>query len=101
MVSYGMLVNHNHVMGNTIGANEHESYFVFEEILKDKKMPLFQTGYPVEVILNDRNKAYHKGTIASRGWHLKEKEWYYFIKENGKLIKKRYFEYDLNLLIHY
>jgi TnpA family transposase len=30
MVSYGMLVNHNHVMGDTIGTNEHESYFVFD-----------------------------------------------------------------------
>ncbi len=30
VVSYGMLVNHNHVMGDTIGTNEHESYFVFD-----------------------------------------------------------------------
>ncbi len=30
MVSYGMLVNHNYVIGDTIGANEHESYFVFD-----------------------------------------------------------------------
>ena len=30
MVSYGLLVNHNHVMGDTIGTNEHESYFVFD-----------------------------------------------------------------------
>jgi hypothetical protein len=73
--------------------------FSIESILKGKPLPAFYIGDEVEVILNESNRTDHRGFIHERGWHVKDKQWYYYIVENNKPVKKRYFEHDLNLII--
>ena len=55
----------------------------------------FELGDKVEVILNHRNKTFHKGKIRQVIWHNKDNCWNYYLEENGKKIQKRYLSEDL------
>jgi hypothetical protein len=65
------------------------------EIQAGKPLPVFPVGTEVEVIVNAKNLTYHKGTICEVNWHHKNEVWNYYLKENGKKVKKRYLEQDL------
>lgn len=69
-----------------------------EEILIGRKPSSFREGDIVEVIVNVRNTTYHSGVINKVIYHFKEKEWNYYISENGKKISKRYYYKDLRLI---
>lgn len=69
-----------------------------EEIINGRKPPLFRQGNLVEVIVNARNTTYHKGIIYAIIYHFKDKDWNYYISENGKKISKRYYSRDLKLI---
>lgn len=62
----------------------------------NKNKPNYPIGTKVEVIVNQNNRTYHKGTIDQTIWHFKDNRWNYYLKdENGKKIKKRYIKEDL------
>jgi hypothetical protein len=44
----------------------------------------FRAGDAVEVIASDKNRTYHKGRVRQVTWHFKDREWNFFIEENGK-----------------
>ncbi len=51
----------------------------------------FSIGQRVRVILNDRNRTPHSGTIREIIWHFKDQRYNYYLEENGKKISKRYY----------
>jgi hypothetical protein len=55
----------------------------------------FRAGDAVEVVASDKNRTYHKGRVRQVTWHFKDREWNFFIEENGKKIGKRYLATDL------
>ena len=55
----------------------------------------FTVGERVRVILSDRNRTPHQGSITKIHWHFNEQRYYCYLEENGKQIAKRYFEDDL------
>jgi hypothetical protein len=57
--------------------------------------PVFVVGQRVRVVLNERNRTPHTGSIREAIWHHKEGRYHYFLEENGKKISKRYREEDL------
>jgi hypothetical protein len=68
-----------------------------DDISQGKPPPEFKEGQLVEVIVNGRNSTYRKGTIRGLGWHHQERQWLFFIEENGKKVSKRYEARDLRL----
>ncbi|HMS40888.1 MAG TPA: hypothetical protein PKE69_11720 [Pyrinomonadaceae bacterium] len=60
-----------------------------------EETPAFQIGQQVETILNDYSRKYHKGKIFEIVKHHKQNRFMYFIEENGKKLKKRYFKDNL------
>ena len=52
-------------------------------------------GQRVRVIVNERNKTAHRGTIREVIWHFKDRRYNYYLVENGKKVSKRYFDEDL------
>lgn len=60
--------------------------------------PSCQIGQQVETILDDYNHTYHKGKIYQIEKHQKQNRFMYFIEENGKKIKKRYFKDNLKVI---
>lgn len=69
-----------------------------QEISNGKKPPAFRLGSNVEVVVNAKNITSLKGSIYKVIWHNKNREWNYYIFENGKRISKRYLEEDLILV---
>lgn len=69
-----------------------------EEICSGRKPPLFRQDNLVEVIVNARNSTYHKGIIHTIIYHYQDKDWNYYISENGKKVSKRYYSRDLRLI---
>jgi hypothetical protein len=58
--------------------------------------PIYQVGQPVRVILGERNRTPHSGTVREIVWHSKDQcHHYYIIKESGKKVSKRYTAEDL------
>jgi hypothetical protein len=57
--------------------------------------PAFRLGQSVRVLLNDRNRTPHMGTICAVTWHHKDQRYNYYLTENGKKVAKRYFAEDL------
>jgi hypothetical protein len=55
----------------------------------------FSLGQRVRVILNERNRTPHSGTIRAIVWHFKDQSYNYYLEANGKRISKRYYEEDL------
>jgi hypothetical protein len=60
--------------------------------------PDFSVGQQVRVILNERNKTPHTGTIRQIIWHDKDQRFNYYIEENGKKVSKRYFNEDFEVI---
>jgi len=61
----------------------------------DPRSSRLRVGQPVSVVLNERNRTPHRGTVARAIWHHKLNRWHYFLEENGKAISKRYSADDL------
>jgi hypothetical protein len=63
--------------------------------MRDKPQPRYSIGQLVRIVLNERNRTPHTGSIRQVIWHHKDGRYNYYIEENGKKIAKRYFEEDL------
>jgi len=61
----------------------------------DRERPRFQIGERVRVILNERNRTPHEGTILRAIWHFRDSCWHYFLQEGGAKVSKRYAAEDL------
>jgi hypothetical protein len=61
----------------------------------DLPPPEFSVGDKVRVRVSDTNRTRRTGVIRSSAWHFKEKRHYYYIEQDGKPVKKRYFANDL------
>jgi hypothetical protein len=57
--------------------------------------PQFSIGDRVRVRVGGCNKTPRKGSVRSYEWHFKEKQYYYYIEQDGKPVKKRYLTEDL------
>ena len=57
--------------------------------------PTFHLGQHVRVILKERNRTPHSGTIQRIIWHFKDQQYNYYLEEDGKNVAKRYFDSDL------
>jgi hypothetical protein len=57
--------------------------------------PVFAIGQRVRVILNERNRTPHQGTIRAAIWHHKERRFHYYLEEGGRKVSKRYAAEDL------
>ena len=60
--------------------------------------PAFFLGQLVRVVLNERNKTPHTGTICEIIWHYKDQRYNYYLEEDGKKVSKRCFKDDLEAL---
>ena len=61
----------------------------------DRPEPEFAVGQRVRVVLNDRNRTPHEGTIRAAVWHHKQGRFHYFLQEGGRKVSKRYAAEDL------
>ena len=61
----------------------------------DRPEPKFHQGQHVRVILNERNRTPHSGTIRQIIWHFKDQRYNYYLEEDSKNVAKRYFDCDL------
>lgn len=57
--------------------------------------PKFAIGQQVRVVLNERNRTPHVGTIRMVAWHYKLQRFHYFLEEGGRKVSKRYAAEDL------
>jgi hypothetical protein len=60
--------------------------------------PTFHVGQCVRVILNEKNRTPHTGTVRTMVWHYKDGRYYYLLEEGGKKVSKRYAAEDLELV---
>jgi hypothetical protein len=58
-------------------------------------MSKFSVGQKVKVVLNDRNRTPHTGSVREVTWHYKDGRYNYYLEEDGKKVSKRYLEEDL------
>ncbi len=68
------------------------------DLLHGRPPPAFMPGEAVEVILNERNRTYRCGRVDYPIWHDKDRRWYFLLRIDGKIFKKRYFADDLRPL---
>lgn len=61
----------------------------------DGPEPEFAIGQRVRVVLNDRNRTPHEGTIRAAIWHHKQGRFHYYLLEAGRKVSKRYAAEDL------
>ena len=61
----------------------------------DRPEPEFAIGQRVRVVLNDRNRTPHDGTIRAAVWHHKQGRFHYYLQEGGRKVSKRYAAEDL------
>jgi hypothetical protein len=61
----------------------------------DRAEPDFSIGERVRVVLNDRNRTPHDGTILAAIWHHKQRRFHYYLQEGGRKVSKRYSAEDL------
>jgi hypothetical protein len=61
----------------------------------DRSAPEFGLGQRVRVVLNDRNRTPHEGTIRAVIWHHKSGQFHYYLLEHGRKVSKRYAAEDL------
>lgn len=64
----------------------------------DRPEPTFCMGQRVRVLLNERNRTPHVGTVREIVWHYKDARYEYFIEDSGRRVSKRYFAEDLAAL---
>jgi hypothetical protein len=57
--------------------------------------PEYQVGQRVRVVLSERNRTEHIGTIERIIWHHKDGRYNYYLNADGKKISKRYISDDL------
>lgn len=57
--------------------------------------PEFAIGDRVSVRVGGRNRTAHSGEIREVVWHIKDRQYNYFLREGNKKVKKRYFAEDL------
>ncbi|MFO0555297.1 MAG: hypothetical protein U0271_43375 [Polyangiaceae bacterium] len=57
--------------------------------------PAFGLGEAVHVLPNTSNRTLRSGVIRACVWHHRRACWFYLISQDGRRIKKRYFEEDL------
>ncbi len=62
---------------------------------RSRSHPRFAVGDRVRVVLNERNRTPHEGSIREAIWHGKHQCWNYYLVEDGKKISKRYIAEDL------
>jgi hypothetical protein len=63
-----------------------------------EEFPSFQLGQEVETIPERISRKPHKGKIFEIVRHHKQKRFIYFIEEDGKKLKKRYFKENLKTI---
>ena len=56
----------------------------------DRPEPVFAIGQRVRVVLNDRNRTPHEGTIRATIWHHKGQRFHYYLAEGSRTVSKRY-----------
>jgi hypothetical protein len=61
----------------------------------DQERPRFQIGARVRVVVNEHNRTPHEGAVERGVWHFKDSRWYYFLRERGAKVSKRYAAEDL------
>lgn len=61
----------------------------------DRPEPEFVQGQRVRVVLNERNRTPHEGTIRAAVWHYKLGRFHYYLLEGGRKVSKRYAAEDL------
>ncbi len=61
----------------------------------DRPEPVFALGQRVRVILNERNRTPHDGTVRDIIWHFELGQFHYYLRENGRKVHKRYAAEDL------
>lgn len=61
----------------------------------DLPKPVFSVGQRVRVIVNDRNRTPHDGSVRQVVWHHKDQRYNYYLEEAGKKVSKRYLAEDL------
>lgn len=66
--------------------------------IEPEEMPSFQIGQQVETVLDDYSRKFHKGTVYKIEKHHHQNRYMYFIEENGKKLKKRYFKDNLRAI---
>ncbi|MCP5113016.1 MAG: hypothetical protein GY953_19485, partial [bacterium] len=54
---------------------------------RDRRSSRLRFGDTVKVVLNERNRTPHTGTIRNAVWHYKNRCWHYYLEENGKKVK--------------
>lgn len=58
--------------------------------------PVLPIGQRVRVVLSERNRTAHRGTVRDRIWHDKDGCWYFYLQsDSGRKISKRYPAEDL------
>jgi hypothetical protein len=58
--------------------------------------PVFRTGQPVRVVLNEYNRTARRGTVEHSFWHYKHHCWYFHIRDDrGRRVSKQYATEDL------
>lgn len=83
---------------------EYEAYYEMANQFLDNEfdcgppLPELRHGQMVEVILNERNHTQRRGAIIDMVWHHKDAKWYYFIRQDGRKILKRYAKEDLRMV---
>ncbi len=61
----------------------------------DGPEPELALGQRVRVVLNDRNRTPHEGTIRAAIWHHTQGRFHYYLQEGGRKVSKRYAAEDL------
>ena len=61
--------------------------------------PEFRVGQCVRVVLNDRNRTPHTGTVRQVVWHHRDRRYNYYLQEAGKKVSKRYLAEDLEAVV--
>jgi hypothetical protein len=57
--------------------------------------PEFQVGDRVQVVLNNRNRTFHRGLVREVVWHIKDGRYNFYLEAKGKKVSKRYLAEDL------
>jgi hypothetical protein len=64
----------------------------------DRPEPEYAIGQRVRVVLNERNRTPHEGSIRAVIWHHREGRFHYYLEERGRKVSKRYAAEDLQLI---
>ncbi|MEU9619033.1 MULTISPECIES: hypothetical protein [unclassified Streptomyces] len=58
--------------------------------------PAFHGGQRAQVVVNERNRTPHCGSVRDKVWHYRDQQWYFFLRDDsGRKISKRYSAADL------